>query len=239
MTAKPTTLQGINRNLKSCSVRFLFIVVTIAGGVLAVWAQKIEPYRQQRRAVAEFDEISGPSRNAGAASFSFTDQPYGLSIVPRLETHQQSLDDPFGAWLVVRVVGKENYVRYRKIVFPPNTPSNQSSSIIRKLPFIEAIALDRCEADSQLLKAIANSNNLALVSFKHCDFGRDFHALRNARIGQLHLTGCPIDDTAIDTLISIQGLNTLYLRWTRISDEGLSRLASELPECELVHHARD
>lgn len=103
----------------------------------------------------------------------------------------------------------------------------------------EGITRD-CPSRDEVLDALSGLSDLESLSLRYCEISdEEFRSLRSlSHLEELSLTGCPVTDKSIGQLADMPKLRTLILRWTRISPEGVERLRTELPECEILYRQR-
>ena len=54
------------------------------------------------------------------------------------------------------------------------------------------------------------------------------------RIEEVDLSGIEVSDAGLVHLARLKSLNTVLLKNTKVTDEGIARLQQELPDCRIV-----
>ena len=84
------------------------------------------------------------------------------------------------------------------------------------------------------LDGLTNLRDLQLNGTNISEIGLRQIAQRH-RLKQLTLNDTSIDDRAVDALVAMKSLRQLHVHHTSLSSQGLRRLRSELPNCEISH----
>ncbi len=220
------------------SLRLLLIAMSVAAVVLAVWASKVEPYRQQFAGLTRFIDLvnhavdrinSGAGSDRGLLGYAFDIDEQDGSLTKYRKPDGSAL----ARSLVSMTLGSEKYVEYTKLRFPAECEPDDIEFVLSRMRHLEFVALDGNALTAKTLRTVGRIP-LKTASLRYCDISDSRLAEMNgAGIKILYLTGNPITDKSIDSLATLRELEQLYLRWTDMTEQGVSDLRRKLPDCEI------
>lgn len=205
------------------SLKILLAALTFCAAIFAVWGRYVEPYRQQGVAISKLEsmEIDGP----GADPFSLEDIEMVLPDGPDWQ-----------ASVVKRILGSDRYVHIRLLRFPKSAMEEDIVFVLRRMPFLESVALERSTLSAETIRSLAGLPRLTELEAKYCDIDdREISRLKPtaSSIQKLTLTGNPITNRATETLLSLESIETLYLRWTKMTQSGVELIRQQKAECRV------
>ena len=215
---------------RSFSLRLLLIVVTLAAVLLAAWSTLVEPIRRQSVALDRLNEIDPQHQIV-----SLVDAP-NASSYSQVEPIPESWQRTF----VAATIGEDRVFLVRHVSLPKGTIEPDLRFVLTKLPHLQSVELTQCKVSKEVASVLAAMPELKSVTAVRSDLGDEAIASLSTTksIKHLKLTANPCSDASIAAMSQMKQLEELYLRWTQMTAQGVDRLRTQLPKCEIWFHAR-
>ena len=115
-------------------------------------------------------------------------------------------------------------------------PSLQVLAGMPKLQFLSVYGAGGTKVGDAEVQIIAAFPQLTALQLTACTLtGKGLASLSDKPLTSLTLQDCSqIDDAALDNLKAMRTLTTLQLRGTKVTDDGVKKLAAALPQCRIV-----
>lgn len=125
------------------------------------------------------------------------------------------------------------------LVFPQNPSDPGVIQNLKKISKnIVELSLSGLLLSQNDIKAIGDFKNLEVLNIRDCSFSEDdfntLKSLNNLKI--LKASNIPIGDKVISEIQNFNRLTNLYVYNTKISESGLDRLKSQMPNLQIVTH---
>lgn len=198
------------------SIRSLLIVTMVLCGLLTVWMNGVQPYREQRAAIEMVSRLNG-----------------------RAEMRPQEGSD-WQRWLVDLVIEEGAFVAVTEVNLHGAQFGEGDAARLAGLIWLEHLSLDRSSITDADLAALASMRGLQTLGLRYCGISDEGLSRLGEKpfLAELSLTGCEVSDSSVDRLLASPSLRLLLVRWTRLSQAGVDRLAARLPGCQIAYQPR-
>lgn len=196
------------------SLRLAMLFILLASIALAYYANYIRPIERRYLAIRQIERDSGfcvfRSSNGGILFPVNSQIPWNVRVG------------------CIYLTGD----RQRRTF--PNETTLEQLKYLNDVRFVSFNSSAFADGHVKYLDDLTNLRDLQLNGTNISEIGLQ-HIAQRHRLKQLTLNDTSIDDRAVDALVTMKSLRTLHVYHTGLSSQGLSRLRSELPNCEISH----
>jgi hypothetical protein len=200
---------------KRFSLRTLFVLMTAFCLLFGMWAVYVNPYRMQQRSLAVVNRLQGDSLSEPAEGPGW---------------HR---------WLVTTMLGDEAFVHVTAVNLAGRKVDDKTLRSLADLIYCQHLALDYTKITDDGVAYLRSMRDLERVSLRFTDVtdrGAEY-LVSLPKLTHALLMGTKISDAAVPILARNKNAKEIFIRWTRISNEGAERLRAALPDCQVFHHA--